>query len=397
MPTGLNVEPPGPETLVSVQREAGTVGPAPCDDRTEIRWARCGTDDVIVKAGGDALRGHLRREAEVLRRCDTDAVVQLLELVEGADHTELVTLRFGSLTLNEVGLLDLDERGTALAALCAAVDDLHASGWSHGELESSHVLIEPGGGARLCSLGGAIELAGKTTSTAVAADHDDLAVMVCDALREPAGFDSSGARRKWNRSARRAVSRLEALRGLRSGSAILEVLRDCNLPGTSLSDREPPEPDAEHRTHERAGPSRTVVLTAAAALGLGSGVIAWALSPIHAAREPADAVVADEGNRVEGRIVIADGHRYELGRDGDIPRLGDWNCDGDATVALLRPESGQVFAFDGWAEPNQPMQGELLDVIDGASDLARPTKCGPIAVVLEDGTTMTVDSSGGQP
>ena len=29
--------------------------------------------------------------------------------------------------------------------------------------------------------------------------------------------------------------------------------------------------------------------------------------------------------------------------------MGDWNCDGVATVAVVRPGSGEVFVFDGWA------------------------------------------------
>jgi hypothetical protein len=42
--------------------------------------------------------------------------------------------------------------------------------------------------------------------------------------------------------------------------------------------------------------------------------------------------------------------RYQLGLEGDILLLGDWNCDGIDTPALYRGSTGQIFYYDSWDE-----------------------------------------------
>lgn len=41
---------------------------------------------------------------------------------------------------------------------------------------------------------------------------------------------------------------------------------------------------------------------------------------------------------------------YGVGRNGDQPVLGDWNCDGRATLALYRPSQGEVYTYEEWPE-----------------------------------------------
>jgi hypothetical protein len=41
--------------------------------------------------------------------------------------------------------------------------------------------------------------------------------------------------------------------------------------------------------------------------------------------------------------------RYQLGEPGDVLVVGDWDCDGRQTPGLYRPDSGEVFLFDGFA------------------------------------------------
>ena len=48
---------------------------------------------------------------------------------------------------------------------------------------------------------------------------------------------------------------------------------------------------------------------------------------------------------------------YAVGRDGDVPVVGDWDCDGTATLALYRRASGEVFRYDTW-----PGDGPLVAV-----------------------------------
>lgn len=41
--------------------------------------------------------------------------------------------------------------------------------------------------------------------------------------------------------------------------------------------------------------------------------------------------------------------RFRMGEEGDLPVLGDWDCDGADTPAVYRPATGEVFVFDGFA------------------------------------------------
>jgi len=52
----------------------------------------------------------------------------------------------------------------------------------------------------------------------------------------------------------------------------------------------------------------------------------------------------------------AEPRRYELGEPGDVPVLGDWDCDGRPTPGLYRPPTGEVFLFDDWADPDAPLR-----------------------------------------
>jgi hypothetical protein len=50
-----------------------------------------------------------------------------------------------------------------------------------------------------------------------------------------------------------------------------------------------------------------------------------------------------------GNVLEVDGReRFALGQDGDVPMLGDWDCDGVATPGLFRPSTGESFVFGGW-------------------------------------------------
>lgn len=52
-----------------------------------------------------------------------------------------------------------------------------------------------------------------------------------------------------------------------------------------------------------------------------------------------------------GLIHDRDGRRYAIGSEGDLVVIGDWDCDGEATPAIARPDTGQVVLFDRWPSP----------------------------------------------
>jgi hypothetical protein len=69
-------------------------------------------------------------------------------------------------------------------------------------------------------------------------------------------------------------------------------------------------------------------------------------------------------------VPVEDGtvERYDLGAvQGDVLLLGDWSCDGHDSPALYRPDDGQLFVFDAFAEDTRA-RGEPTGVTDG-----RPT------------------------
>lgn len=463
-PTGLPPVDPDLHTVVPTQWRPGSLGPAPDGDRTEIRWARFDGTELVVKACGAAGRDRLAREAEVLRRCGDLPVAELVAIGDCADHSELVTRRFGSVTLAEAGLLGPRERGAALAGLCRAVGQLHDAGWAHGDLVGPHVLVEPAGDVRLCSLAGATEVPTDRGSEARAADEAALCALVLDVLSQPCGFDSAIVRFRWARAGRRATAALASARGLRPAAQVADVLRRARVPGVepaatppgSAPDRavtrtavpreaaapdtsaggtaaqEAAAPEAvagEAVAGETAAPEAVARQAAPPVAGRRRGVPRWLVGvaalaaalalPLAAratdrtapeGRAPVDqgperpttsAPCADsEGDggceeiTVDGRIVGVGDDTFEVGDPGDVVRAVDWDCDGRQTVALLRPSTGDVFAFPGWAERGRPLEGERVATVAGATDLRVGPACGPPEVVLGDGSTARVTGAG---
>ena len=66
----------------------------------------------------------------------------------------------------------------------------------------------------------------------------------------------------------------------------------------------------------------------------------------------ANEIIIDSGG------VLVDGIRYPVGETGDQLAVGDWDCDGVATVALVQ-DGGRVYLFDGWPE-GAALVGELV-------------------------------------
>jgi len=92
-----------------------------------------------------------------------------------------------------------------------------------------------------------------------------------------------------------------------------------------------------------------------------------------------------------GPVVEHDGDRYQVGRPGDIVVVGRWSTTsgsgcGAPTAALLRPATGAVHVFSGWAD-TELLVAEPVTVVDGASDLqGTPVDdCSRLVAVTPDG------------
>jgi hypothetical protein len=68
---------------------------------------------------------------------------------------------------------------------------------------------------------------------------------------------------------------------------------------------------------------------------------------------------------------------FGVGQSGDLPFFGDWDCDGDDTLALYRPATGEIYRFDIWpesgaleraAETGHPRRASPEVVADGECD-----------------------------
>ena len=73
-----------------------------------------------------------------------------------------------------------------------------------------------------------------------------------------------------------------------------------------------------------------------------------------------------ESLRWEGGVVEGGERRWSVGRPGDLAVAADWTCSGRATLAVLRPATGQVFVFDGWATSGHDVTAPEAARVEGA-------------------------------
>lgn len=94
-------------------------------------------------------------------------------------------------------------------------------------------------------------------------------------------------------------------------------------------------------------------------------------------------------------VLSLDGVRYAVGRPGDAAVAGDWACTGRRTLALLRPATGEVFAFDGWPAGDEELVARLLGTVAGARGLraldADGDGCDDLEVERPDGPPVVVE------
>jgi hypothetical protein len=98
--------------------------------------------------------------------------------------------------------------------------------------------------------------------------------------------------------------------------------------------------------------------------------------------------------RLGDGVVEVDGVRYGVGRPGDLLAVGDWDCDGEATVALVHAGSGEVFVFEGWATDAAAAEATSTATVPSASAVevadADGDGCTTLVVVDGDGARTEV-------
>jgi len=97
---------------------------------------------------------------------------------------------------------------------------------------------------------------------------------------------------------------------------------------------------------------------------------------------------------VDGAVVSAGAARWTLGEPGDRIALGDWDCDGSTSAALLRPPTGDVFVFPSWAELGSPVSVTPVQRVAGAVDIhteAGGATCDRLVVDVASGPPRTIE------
>jgi hypothetical protein len=96
---------------------------------------------------------------------------------------------------------------------------------------------------------------------------------------------------------------------------------------------------------------------------------------------------------VDGNRVSAGEATWEVGEPGDVVALGDWDCDGSATSAVLRPATGDVFVFAAWAPDADPVTVTPARSVPGGVGLrveAGDGGCDALVVEAADGASTVV-------
>jgi eukaryotic-like serine/threonine-protein kinase len=115
--------------------------------------------------------------------------------------------------------------------------------------------------------------------------------------------------------------------------------------------------------------------------------------------DPAAGPVADpDGDGCASPVSVTEGAvdvggvRYAVGGPGDLLGVGDWDCDGAATVALVERATGRVFLFDRWAGPGEDVSAASSAVVPAPTgiEVVGDQACDVLVVTDADGTRTEV-------
>ena len=380
------------------------------------------------RSRNDADTVRLRHEAELLSAARHPGVVELVDCEVEADGVVLRTGFVGGHSLDTVGPLELERAAGLVAALADVVADLHDLGVVHGRVEPAHILIGPGGRPILCGFGGGGRVGSvpppgppatsgfvdpAASSEAALFPHHDVYGLGC-VLRTLVGdsandlepiperrFTVDRLRATWTGFHRRSLLTLadratdEIASRRPPARRFARELLDA-IPTASLIDAADAPPETpRRRTHLTViGVIAVVVVALLALVRSGHSSAASPTAPVSSISESVAPTSTTVPVHIEdGRVIVIGAQRFTAGAPGDRVAVGDWDCDGTATVAVLRPSSGAVFVFDDWATASADLSVPASAHVPGAVDLdARPRDdgCTSLMALLPDGTAQEV-------
>lgn len=395
------------------------------------------TDDgrlaVTKRAAAGAGADRLRREARILEQAAHPGVVELLAAGDLDGGAVLHTAFVGGGTLAEqLGALEAAKGAMVAAALATTLADLHDRGIAHRRVTADHVLMTDADRVRLCGLADAavISEAGACDTEAAAADIEAVATLVREIAGSPAGADTTALRAVADRVLLADPPARPSMRTLAQALSALTPGAGPSTPpvapgGRILAARPSAASRRPRLPHGRT--AMTVVVVTVLVIGAvlatkGSGP--GPSAPVVAAPPPAPgptdtstdtststSTTEPPGTRVwptvprsdpaarpavvevAGGVVSSSGRRWQVAAPDDLVVIGDWDCDGLATPAVVRPGTGHVWTYANWAEGTEGVVADAAGTVPDAISATAVTVdgCHHLEIVDTAGTTTRLD------
>lgn len=330
--------------------------------------------------------------------------------------------------------LGVEEVAAVFAVLATTLADLRDLGVSLGPLSPSGVVVASDGRPVIADLSGATAV--DRRSDQEPAEVRNLGMMLSRRVRCVSPERASPGRRpRWSRRPRSLAEEVErwaaaAARGNPTLRQLADGLvhPDARLPrplGLSEQRGDPElgagaerlvetpadEPAASVPAHLGPGWWRWPAVTILAMVGIGltaSGVFGW---PAPSRPRIAPTPRSDPGGAALCLAFSPSGHcaapatyaagvlrsptgRFAVGRPADVLAAGRWSCRPDPTLALLRPDRGEVWVFPGWpGRGAPPVTARLATRITQARLLAvrQVGGCDALVVTRADATSVVID------
>lgn len=347
-----------------------------------VRISRSGDRLVAVKEASADAAELVRSEARVLQALDHPGLIQFVELVEEGDSVVMSTGFAGADTwASQPPELPI-ERASGIAAIAATIADLHARGIVHGSLRAEHVIRTDDDRPVLCGLS-------RTRGDGESERQADLEAL-SDLIEEPPLPPGPVTAELMALAARIRSRRHDASDVVQAANRITATGREASVP-------------------DRAQRRRTLAIATMAVIAAGGTAVTafgglhrtegdtarahetatTSAVPVASAAPPSAASHPQPPPATDGSVVIEhQGRRYRIGYESDIVVLGDWDCDGETTPAVLRPPTGEIGVFERWPDPFDSISAPGAWVIDGAVGLSveAGTSCDRLRVDTDDGS-----------
>jgi hypothetical protein len=385
---------------------------------------------VAVKVAAPSEVALLEREADLLHRARHPGVVEVVDLERAPDGSASLVTRFaGGHSLATVTLASADHVAAVVAAVATTLADLHRLGLVHGRVAADHVLLDQRARPVLCGPSGEgtpaddVFALGELLADLLSSDLDGEPIperRLGFRLRQPRwrGYRERGLLNLADQARADDPQRRPSARAL--ATAIHDLVPDASLP--ALDDRgDTSSPDTPPDIDDRRDlPGWRLLAMAAAGTALCAAGVATLVD--HEGDQPragAAPACADPGLAIDALdrdaldidgdgcpdeleigegIVAGAGQRWAVGRPDDRLAVGDWDCDGVATPALLRRDTGEVFVFDRGAGHDDVAITPTSVVADAATieavtldpDRSAEHRCHELHVVDRDGVAHPV-------